>query len=330
MRSTQALLKGFTSYLKGCGLAKSTIEVRYYFVQRFLTWLNSFDLRDVTEKKILEYKDYLTSLVSRFTRKPLSKESIRVELCSIKSFFEYLHTHELILKNPLESIRFSDRGKKGLRAVFTEQEISLFLDSIPISNPATQRDRAIYELMYSSGLRVNEALSIEFQYIKLDERVVLIKCGKGKKDRFVPFSKTALTYLLIYIEHGRKRHLQLIKRIEDKRFVFLGGKGKVGYQRIGRRFREYLEKCGLSGKGYTMHAIRHAAATHLLQHGANIRYVQELLGHENLKTTQVYTQPTAENLKSVYRTYHPRENEYFKEVDREYLEHINNLRKELE
>ena len=95
------------------------------------------------------------------------------------------------------------------------------------------------------------------------------------------------------------------------------------------RFRAYLKDCGLAGKGYTIHSVRHACATHLLLHGANIRYVQELLGHENVQTTQVYTRPTNENIKKVYRTYHPRENEYFKEVDSKYVKQVRSLKSRL-
>jgi integrase/recombinase XerC len=329
MKNAQALLKGFMDYLKGCGLSRTTVERSYYLVGRFLAWLNDEDVREVDDKKIGEYREYLSMLVSRFTGKPLKRASLGVEMSAVKSFFEYLFRHELILKNPLEGIRFAEHGESSLRKIFSEAEIARFLDSIPVTNPATQRDRALFELMYSSGLRVNEALNIEFEYLNLDERVVLIKMGKGKKDRYVPFSEAALRFLLAYVENGRKRQLELIKRLEDKRYVFLGGKGKVSYRRMRRRFQDYLESCGLKHRGYTMHSIRHTAATHLLQHGASIRYVQELLGHEDLKTTQLYTRPQVENIKRVYRTYHPRENEYFKEVDEEYLRHLEELREEL-
>jgi site-specific recombinase XerD len=329
MKTKEVVLKGFVDYLNGCGLSKTTVERSYYLVGRFLAWLKGCDIREVSEKKIGEYREYLSTMVSRFTRKPLKRASLGVEMSAVKSFFEYLFRHELILKNPLEGIRFSEHGEKSLRKIFSEAEISRFLDSIPVTGPATQRDRTVFELMYSSGLRVNEALNIEFEHLNLDERVVLIKMGKGKKDRYVPFSVAALRCLLSYIENGRKIHLQLIKRLEDKRYVFLGGKGKVGYRRMRRRFQDYLEACGLKERGYTMHSMRHAAATHLLQHGASIRYVQELLGHEDLKTTQLYTRPQVENIKRVYRTYHPRENEYFKEVDEEYLRHLRELRDEL-
>jgi integrase/recombinase XerC len=227
-------------------------------------------------------------------------------------------------------MRFAGQGERGLRKIFSEQEISRFLDIIPVTNPANQRDRALFELMYSSGLRVNEALGIEFEHLNLDERVVLIRMGKGKKDRYVPFSVEALKCLFVYLENGRKMHLQLIKRLDDKRYLFLGGRGKVGYRRMRRHFQDYLEECGFKDRGYTMHSIRHAAATHLLQHGASIRYVQELLGHEDLKTTQVHTRPQVENIKRVYRTYHPRENEYFKETDEEYLRHVYKLKLLLE
>jgi len=99
MKNTQALLKGFVDYLKGCGLSKNTVERSYYLVGRFLSWLKGYDIREVGEKKIGEYREYLAGMVSRFTRKPLKRGSIRVEMSAIKSFFEYLFMHELIL-NP--------------------------------------------------------------------------------------------------------------------------------------------------------------------------------------------------------------------------------------
>jgi integrase/recombinase XerD len=238
-----------------------------------------------------------------------------------------------ILIHPLEGMRIKARGKQRLRSVFTEEDIALFLDGILLISPSGRRDRALFELMYSSGLRVGDALNLKLDELNLEERVLLVVRGKGKMDAYIPFSETAFTFLVTYLADGRKKLLKRMNkscRQEAKTFVFVARKGKLDYSRLLKRFHAYLDSCGLSGKSYTMHSIRHAAATHLLAHGASIRYVQELLRHEDLKTTQLYTRPSVDNIKAVYRTYHPRENEFYKEVDEQYLAELKELAARLE
>lgn len=164
--------------------------------------------------------------------------------------------------------------------------------------------------MYSSGLRSSELINLEAAQLNLDDRILFVKQGKGKKDRYVPFSTAALKFLLLYINK---------KRNTRNDYLFPGLNGKMNYGKLRLRFKKYLNSFGLSKKGYTMHSVRHATATHLLSHGADIRYVQELLGHEDLKTTQLYTRPEEDNIKAVYRTYHPRENEYYRELENNYI-----------
>jgi len=326
MKSREELVKGFVDFKQGCGLSPTTIKIREYLIRCFLFWLKEEDIRAVDEAKLKAYREYLRAKISRITGKPLTGASVRLYMIALKSFFEYLYMYELVLKNPLEGIRLKEQGETRLRKIFSEQEAALFLDGIGLNNPWEQRDRAVFELMYSSGLRVSEAVILDLEEVRLDERVVLLKKAKGGKDRYVPFSEAALKYLLKYIRQGRKRHLALIKDKRNRRFLFLGIKGRVCYGLMRKRFKVYLENCGLGKCGYTMHSLRHSCATHLLEHGASIRYVQELLGHEDLDTTQVYARPGAENVKRVYRTYHPRENEYFKEVDEEYLAKVRELK----
>jgi len=330
MITKETLVKGFLAFQQGCGLSSKTVRRSGYMVTRFLGWLGEMDIREADENTLFDYREHLSTMISRFRGTRLSPESIKLEMSTLKSFFEYLFMHEFILKNPLEGVRLTKAYEKRMRSIFTEADIVLLLDSITVRTPAGQRDRALFELMYSSGPRINEALHIETTHINLEERTLLIRKGKGKKDRYVPFSKTALTFLLIYIGEGRRKQLKRMRRTEEKKYVFLGGKGRVRYDVMKTRFKDYLKSCCLEGKGYTMHSIRHACATHLLLHGASIRYVQELLGHEHLKTTQTYTRPHEENIKKVYRTYHPRENEYFKEVDEEYVKHVDELKARIE
>lgn len=317
----------YQQHRKGLGLSRSTLKREHYFIQRFIRWLDERDLRDIRREDLENYLEYLRNYISE-KQKPLSLKSIETELVTLRGFFLFLYHNEYLLVNPAEDLPVNLKAEKKLRPMFAEEEINRFLDSISIQNAAALRDRALFELLYSSALRVSEALKLEVEHIDLEDRTCLLKEAKGRKDRYVPFSKTALKFLFFYLKKGRRK---LLKRAgsEGKKFLFSGTRGPLSQKTIRARFKHYLEDCTLEDKGYTLHSIRHASATHLLEHGASIRYVQELLGHTDLKTTQLYTRPGEENIKAVYRTYHPRENEYLEEADEEYLKDVLKLKQDL-
>jgi integrase/recombinase XerD len=330
MKNPESLVRGYLRYQKGYGLTDKTRERNKYLVRRFLRWIDGTDIREVKKKHIAKYREHLKEVKSRYTKKNLQPGSIQLEMSTLKGFFEYLLKHEVILKNPMEGMKIKEPGSHRVRSIFSEEDIEIFLDSIEVKTSWGQRDRACFELIYSSGLRVGDVLTLECESVNLEERILLIKQGKGKKDRYVPFSEAALRFLMKYLQDGRRNHKRLIRDTEKRQYMFLGRKGYVSYEQLKKAFQKYLKACGLEKKGYTIHSIRHATGTHLLSHGASIRYVQELLGHEDLKTTQLYTRPTFENIKSVYRTYHPRENEYYEEVDEEYVKQVKKLKLRLE
>ena len=226
-------------------------------------------------------------------------------------------------------MKIKQQGDKKLKKIFTIDEINTLLDSINISDENEQRDRALLELMYSSGLRVNELFNMELENVNFESRTILVKQGKGNKDRYVPFNETALKFIVKYVNDGRKKLVKKIKDNEAKKYLFLTINGKINHKYMSKRFKKYLENCGLKDKGFTLYSIRHTTATHLLEAGAGIRYVQDLLGHECINTTQIYARPSIENVKKIYKTFHPRENEYYEEVTQEYLEHIRELREKL-
>jgi integrase/recombinase XerD len=330
MKSPKALVREYLLYQKGYGLTEATRERNRYLLRRFLRWLKGLDIREVKKEDIAKYRTYLRTMKSRFTKKGLQPASIRLEMSTIKGFFDYLAKYEFILINPVEGMRVKEPGSQRLRAIFSVKDIEQFLDSIETNSSWGQRDRALFELMYSSGLRASEALKLECESVNLEERIALIKKGKGEKDRYVPFSETALFFILKYLKEGRRKHKRIIKDPVKRQYMFLGRKGHVVYTHLSKMFRKYIKVCGFENKNYTIHSIRHATGTHLLANGASIRYVQELLGHEDLKTTQLYTRPSMENIKGMYRTYHPRENEYYEEVDKEYENHVKKLKARLE
>ena len=320
--------KAFFEYLSGCGLKESTIKRTRVDMKKFYVWLNGRDVRDITKRGIQGFLKYLSNQKSQRNRK-LSDNTKRICIISIKSFFTFLFKNEYIITNPLEDILIRRAKDKKERKIFTQDEIGAFLDSISLDDENNQRDRALYELFYSSGLRMREAFNLEVENINFNERVLIVKQGKGGKDRYVPFSETALKFIIKYINDGRKEHLMEHRDMRFKKYLFLTHKGKVNQGVMEKRFKKHLENCGLKGKGFTMYSIRHSTATHLLENGASIRYVSELLGHESIRTTQVYTRPTVENIKKVYRTFHPRENEYYDEIDGEYLKQLNILKERL-
>ena len=221
----------------------------------------------------------------------------------------------------MENISFELKELLKQREIFARDEINAFLDCIPVKDFLK---KAVFELMYSSGLRVSEIVNLNLSDIDLSERTLAVREGKGSKDRFVPFSEVACMFLKRYIDKGRKG---LGYREDDA--LFLTEYGRISGSTIRKYFGEILKRANITRKHLTVHSIRHTCATHLLESGADVRYVQELLGHETIETTVKYTHLMMENLKRAYKSGHPRENEYYEEVDAEYLENIDKLKSEI-
>lgn len=308
----------FKKYLNNAGYKGSSINIRLTETEYFFEYLQKHhqltDLRDVTSKHIRDYMIYLHKTVSPTTEKPYSKNTIRAKMGMIKLLFKCLYLNECIIINPAQDVVYKYEGDEGRREVMTEQQIAEFLDSI-----VSLRDKAMFELMYSSGLRRSEVANLDIADVDFNNRMLLIRNSKWDKDRVVPISEVACTYLKKYLRQRSAKHKAL----------FTGSIGRIGSSTVGHRFKELLREHGLDKKHLSSHSVRHSTATHLLQHGADIRYVQELLGHESIATTVRYTHMLYDNLKRVYKSFHPRENQYYKEVDQEYENRIEIFLKEL-
>lgn len=203
----------------------------------------------------------------------------------------------------------------------SQENMRKLLEWIHTDSVCGIRDRAIYELIYSSGLRAGEAARLKVGDVDFENRILYIRKSKHGKDRFVPVTEGAAAFLAYYLE----------ERIAKKEsYVFPGTKNRhIAVTTISRRFKGWAKKAGVYEKGLCIHSVRHATATHLLENGAGIRYVQELLGHESIETTVSYTKQLYRSLKQMYKRYHPRENEYYKEVDEEYCKRIDELESRL-
>jgi site-specific recombinase XerD len=199
------------------------------------------------------------------------------------------------------------------KAIFTQPEMMQFLSSIPRDTAVGQRDKTIFDLMYSSGLRSGEITRLVIADIDLAERILLIRQSKFAKDRVVALTKHSARQLARYLQN----------RKSEQELVFPGRDGAgLSVSAIRKRFMHYLKRSGIQDRGQSPHSIRHSTATHLLENGADLRYVQELLGHESIQTTVGYTHQSHVHLRKMYKSFHPRENNLFAEVDTEYRSDI--------
>ncbi len=314
----------YKSYLSSRGYSPKTVRIRMRMLESFLAYLKNSagpeDFREVGSEHVKAYIRHLQGLVSQCTGRALADKTRQMMLCTVRQLFGCLYTQELILVNPAQDIRLKRQKQAERRAVLTQAEMGRLLDSIDTRRYSDLRDRALFELMYSSGLRVGEAVALKLSDIDMEARMMLIK-GKWGKDRVVPVGEVAIKYLKAYLK---------VRRRGRGEKLFIGQHGPLTPAGVNLFFKAWARKARMMRKNLSVHSIRHSVATHLLENGADLRYVQELLGHESIETTVIYTHSLYENLRRVYKTYHPRENEYFKEVGRAYLRRLYAFKAKLE
>jgi integrase/recombinase XerC len=248
---------------------------------------------------IEEARGYLVLL----NEKGYSKATIARKLATLRSFYKYLVKTGSVATNPMTAIRTPKQDKK-LPRFMEYDEVKKLLETPSTDNWLGARDRAMFETLYSTGMRVSELVSLNLDDIDFLSEVVHIR-GKGKKERIAPISSSALQVIQRYIEFRNKRAQS--NGNFDTRVLFVNKHGKrLSTRSVRRKMDKYLKIAGLD-PGISPHTLRHSFATHMLNNGADLRSVQELLGHQSLSTTQVYTHLTTRKLKSVYDDAHPRE-----------------------
>jgi len=242
-------------------------------------------------------EEYLVS--DRQKEQALSPRTLSRILSSLRSVMEYLQLSGIRTDNPLTGIDMP-RITRNLPEIMNLEEVESFLDAISLDTVLGQRDRTLFELIYSCGLRVSEAVDLEMNNIFLEEGMLQV-FGKGGKERWVPLGSEAEYWLRLYLADVRPR---LLRPGIMTNKVFLNNRGS-GLSRKGmwKNFKTIAEKAGVSGK---IHTLRHSFATHLLQGGADLRSVQEMLGHSDISTTQIYTHLDRKDLEQAHGKYHPR------------------------
>ncbi len=285
----------------------------------FFSWMKEMgvsDIREVRKKELCEYQKDLCKEVSKNTGLPLSAGVQKERYRAVCMLFSLLYRHGMAEENPAHGLTLDTaKSGKGTRRAMSREEITHFLESLDVKTAKGIRDRALFELIYSSGLRVGEAAGLKVGDIDIENRQMIVR-GKFGSDRMVPLSKVAKDFLVVYLG----------KRIQyPEEAVFLGRRGPIKAGSISQCFRLLLRDLDMYRADITTHSIRHSTATHLLDNGASIRHVQELLGHRNIETTVRYTHVQTEGLMKVYRKYHPREHALFEMVDEEYLRRLDSV-----
>jgi integrase/recombinase XerC len=263
----------------------------------FLYFLKKKKIDPLNETKVDRHvlRDYLSELVER----GIAKASIARKLSAIRSFYRYLVREEIIPKNPVEQVS-SPKLDKRLPSFLTQEEMEKLLGAPDLSTPLGQRDRAFLELLYASGLRVSELVGLTLEQIDLESNEIRV-WGKGSKERVVLMGEPAAAALKDYLNQGR---VELLGK-KKSQALFLNRYGQPLPERsVQRILQQYAKKVGI-GKRVHPHMLRHTFATHLLDGGADLRVVQELLGHARLSSTQIYTHVTKGQARKVYLAAHP-------------------------
>ena len=299
-------VKIYLSYLQyERKLSSNTIDSYLFDLKFFIEYMqdkyNTKTFDSITAKQL---RDYIKSL-SMYTFNEIVFErknsSINRSISTLKSFFKYLINNELIKSDPSKNLIFPKKEKK-IPVILSVVEINSILDSININKKNNVRDKAIISILYSCGLRVSELIDLNLTNLFLDDDIIKI-LGKGNKERIVPIGPIAKKDLIYYIENVRPFYA---RKKNSRGILFLSNRGlPISRKTIWIIIKETSMKAGIK-KNISPHTFRHSFATHLLEGGADLRVVQELLGHSNISTTQIYTHLDKTFLKEVHKEYHPR------------------------
>lgn len=249
--------------------------------------------------------DAIRMYLAFLNEKQYSKATVARKLATLRSFYKFLVKRNQVTSNPVVAVRTPKQEKK-LPRFLEYEEVKKLLETPPMDNWLGVRDRAIMETLYSTGMRVSELVALNMDDIDFLGEVVHIR-GKGKKERLAPIGSSALQVIQYYMEFRNKRAQS--NSNFDSKVLFVNKHGRrLSTRSVRRKMDKYLKMAGLDA-AISPHTLRHSFATHMLNNGADLRSVQELLGHQSLSTTQVYTHLTTNKLKEVYENAHPRESE---------------------
>jgi len=293
----QEMLQDYLNYLSvERGLSQNTLESYARDLRQYLQYLKekkNIEIKETTQATVIGY-------LLQLQAKGKATATLSRSLAAIKSYYHFLFREAKIERDPTINLD-APKQEKRLPRVLSVEDVSNLLEQPDLKTPAGIRDRAMLEVLYATGLRVSELVSLKISDLNLE--MGYIKCfGKGSKERIVPLGSVASKYVKHYLEHARK----FLASSLNEETLFLNHHGhRLTRQGFWKIIKKYAESINLEND-ITPHTLRHSFATHLLENGADLRSVQEMLGHADISTTQIYTHLTKSKIKEVYEKAHPR------------------------
>lgn len=304
----EQLVEDFLVYLRHeRGQSENTAETYHGLLRRFVQWAGTQSLRDWKQVQLNHLMLFLEhERTRRIENQPeestrrLSSESVYLQIAALRAFYRFAENEKLLPSNIAENLSLPGRWKRLPKAL-TNGEVDQLLKPLPIQTPSTQCDQAVLELAYASGLRLSELCHLRLEQLHLEASFVTV-IGKGNKERVVPVGRTAVEALKDYLASARPK----LVRPRSPGTVFLTQRGSAfARETMWARVKKRVKQSGVE-RNVTPHMLRHSFATHLLEHGADLRVIQELLGHAQINTTEVYTHVSGSRLREVHRQFHPR------------------------
>jgi len=304
----QSLVEDFLTYLRHeRGQSENTQRTYAALLNKFLTWSADQKLTNWSQVELRHLTAFLQAERARppadepdDAAKRLSSESVYLEIAALRAFYRFAENEKLLPTNIAENLSLPRRWKRLPKAL-TSAEIDQLLKPEEPATPQTHCDQAILELAYACGLRLAELRALRLEQLHLDAGFINV-IGKGNKERVVPVGRNAVEAMTHYIEAGRPK----LVTPRSPAAVFLTKRGTpFAHTTLWARIKRRAKRAGIE-RNVTPHMLRHSFATHLLEHGADLRIIQELLGHANISTTEVYTHVTGNRLRDIHRKFHPR------------------------
>jgi integrase/recombinase XerD len=309
----EPLLTAVAAGLRARGAAQRTIQTRVWQLRRFFAFLRDRHIEDPVRVSAEDLQSYRQRLIETPTPRgtPASASHVNGVLASIKCFYALLLEWDLIGHDPTRRLSFVKKPRRLPGTILTVEEVRRIVEAPDASTVLGYRDRTILEVFYATAIRRAELMALALSNVRLPERLIRIEMGKGSKDRLVPLTEVAAQHLDHYLRWIRPE----LARRPKERAVFLSFRGwPIDERTLGDIVINAAARAGID-KRVTCHSFRHACATHMLENGADLRPIQELLGHASLSSTQIYTHVSLRHLRQTFDRCHPRQRGILDEKD---------------
>jgi len=306
----ESLIPKYLNHLRVLNRSVHEIKNTKYYLRVFVRYLNDYHanhtIQEITYKTVRDYQEDLSFKISRYGT-PWKVHSQNHALSTLRGFFKWLLREDYIISDPTQKIQYAKEPEPLPRHILEESEIKKILKQPDTQTIIGYRDRVILEILYSTGIRKGELENLKLQDVDLKDGFLRINQGKNKKDRVVPLGKIASSMLQNYIVSIRSEIPKGKHKGKETPYLFINQRAnKLHHNTVWNIVTHYARRAGIRKK-VTPHSFRHTCATHMVRHGAHIRHLQEMLGHKNIETTQIYTRVTINDLKRVHAQFHPRE-----------------------